>query len=405
MRLLLFAPVAVAPPRSGAGTRIRHLARELQRRGHELTVVSFEDAPDRYPPAPAAGFEHVALSWSAARRTRRDRWLGRFGLWGRTPVSPRNVETIGRILRAKHFDAVVVENVHLSELLPLVAGHPMVWVEEGIFSELRHPSLRGARGPYRRLQEWITYALWRRLERWCWSRADVVVAVSERDAAVVRRRLRHRRPVVVVPNGVDVASFLGTRRADAADGALFVGSRWYPNVEALHFFVGSVLPRVRGELAGFRLTVAGDVCDSRELRLPATEGVELLGFVHDLRACYATSRVFVVPILRGHGTRLKILEAMAAGIPVVSTRKGAEGLDLRDGQDLLLADDPPAFARAVARLARDPGVADALASSGRARVAELYDWSAACDRFEDALALLPSASWSRGANERRRSIA
>ena len=82
--------------------------------------------------------------------------------------------------------------------------------------------------------------------------------------------------------------------------------------------------------------------------MPATGGIELLGFVEDLRSEYARAACLVVPILSGHGTRVKIIEAMAAGVPVVSTRKGAEGLDLRVGEEILIADEPAAFARAVA---------------------------------------------------------
>ncbi|MGH7858701.1 MAG: glycosyltransferase family 4 protein, partial [Candidatus Binatia bacterium] len=171
---------------------------------------------------------------------------------------------------------------------------------------------------------------------------------------------------------------------------LFVGSTWYPNVEALHYFAREILPLLRRHVPEFRLVVAGNVSESRELRLPPDSGIELLGFVDDLRPHLAASRVFVVPILRGHGSRLKILDAAAAGVPVVSTTKGAEGLTFLDGSEIILADDPVEFAGSVIRLLRDDAFAKRLGDAAFERVRREYDWSCAGERLEEAFSLLPA---------------
>jgi glycosyltransferase involved in cell wall biosynthesis len=281
--------------------------------------------------------------------------------------------------------------VHLAPLLPAIADRPLVWVEEGIFSELQHPSLQPPTNLYRRTRQWVAYLRWWSLERWVWKRADVLVSVSIAEAAKIRRRVRAKIPVIVVPNGVDWRHFENVRSALGSPRGVFVASRWHPNVEALHFFADEVLPLIHRQLPDFRLVVAGDVRESRRLRHHLPRGVELVGFVDDLRSLFDRSGVFVAPILRGHGTRVKLLEAMAAGLPIVSTRKGAEGLPLVDGRDALLADAPADLADAVVQLIRDPERAARLGASALRLARERHDWSLAATALEQALRLAVEA--------------
>ncbi len=138
-------------------------------------------------------------------------------------------------------------------------------------------------------------------------------------------------------------------RLSQADGRepftlLFLGSfRHLPNQEALHWFVDQVFPKVRAEEPRARLIVIGSDPPPRH-SLPDAEAIELIGFVEDVREPLARYAVFVCPILSGSGVRVKLLEAFAAGIPVVSTRLGAEGLAANDGEICALADDPDEFA-------------------------------------------------------------
>ena len=386
MRLLLLSPYAIWPPRHGTGTRIFHLARELGKR-HQVTVVSF-DNPARFaghlPPPP---FESIGLPWTLIRPSRARRWLSRFGRLDRTAASPENLTKLSSVIALRRIEVVVAQDLRLATLLPVLSSLPVVWVADGVASELRRPSPQSDSSFYRRLQRRIEHLGWRRLETWTWKQADVLVAVSAEEASLLRERMGPQKRVIIAPNGVDVAYFSEVRHTETSRRALFVGSRWWPNAEALNFFVAEVLPRIRREMPDFRLVVAGEVCTSRELRLKSRDGIELAGFLEDLRPCLAASGVFVAPIRSGHGTRIKILEALAAGLPVVSTRKGAEGLKLRDGSEILLADEPEQLAGAVLRVLRDANLATRLASAARTLVRADYDWSRVAERLEEAIAL------------------
>jgi GT2 family glycosyltransferase/glycosyltransferase involved in cell wall biosynthesis len=155
---------------------------------------------------------------------------------------------------------------------------------------------------------------------------------------------------------------------------LFVGSfRHTPNVEAIEWFVERVLPRILERKPDARLVVAGSDPPPRSLFAKATRGVELLGFVEDIRTELACREVFVCPILSGSGVRVKLLEAFASGIPVVSTSVGAEGLARTDGEFCALADDPGDFASKVVDILNCPQQAQAMAERARLEVESNWD--------------------------------
>jgi len=165
---------------------------------------------------------------------------------------------------------------------------------------------------------------------------------------------------------------------------LFLGSfRHLPNQEALNWFVSEVIPRVRAEEPGTRLVVIGsDPPPKHSLR--DAEGIELVGFVQDVREPLGKYAVFVCPILSGSGMRVKLLEAFAAGIPVVSTRLGAEGLASEDGGICALADDAVGFGDRVVRLLRDPAGAAEMARRARADVVENRDMRRMTERMVES---------------------
>jgi glycosyltransferase involved in cell wall biosynthesis len=148
---------------------------------------------------------------------------------------------------------------------------------------------------------------------------------------------------------------------------------WYPNRDAVEFFVRSILPIVRAEVPSIRFVVAGRNPPIHFVEeLGANDGIEFTGTVPDMRAYLSAATVVVVPLRFGSGTRIKILEACAAGKPVVSTNVGAEGLGLEGGKEIILADDPAEFARSVITLLRDRSRRNAIARSARAVVVDRY---------------------------------
>lgn len=238
---------------------------------------------------------------------------------------------------------------------------------------------RTAANPLRKAYLTLQWSRMSRFEPAVLRAVDRVIVCSD-----VERELVHTWGVdgaMVVPNGVDVASRSGVpprvRTPEQPLAILFTGGLAYPpNAEGVRWFIEEVLPELRKLVPRFRFTVVGKGAPRSLLALGRPGEIEFTGWVDDVRPWLARSDVCVVPIHVGGGTRIKILEAMAAGVPVVSTRVGAEGIAARDGESIVLADSPAQMARAVADLAAMPARADAIAARALALAAGRYDWSA-----------------------------
>ena len=217
----------------------------------------------------------------------------------------------------------------------------------------------------------------RLFERWVLPRFDAAWACSEVDRRLISALMGPGR-VATIPNGVDVGYYDGLPIDAPGSRLVFVGDYSYaPNEEGACHLVGEVLPLIREQVPGVELDLVGKNPPESVRRLEdRATGVTVTGRVPDTRPYLRDSAVAVVPLLTGSGTRLKILEAMAAGRPVVSTSIGAEGLEVTPGVDIFLADDPRSFAGRCAELLRDPILRRRMGAAGRRLVSERYDWSA-----------------------------
>lgn len=234
--------------------------------------------------------------------------------------------------------------------------------------------LRHAATMRRRLRAALTWWKHRLFARQLLGVCAGCFVASEREAALLRMIAPYPERILIVPNGVSLAQ-QSNQPARVADRLVYSGSPTYaPNLDAVSFFAADILPHIRSCIPDAWLAVTGKTEGAPLDHLTSNPGVTFTGWLPDIRAFVAASRVCVVPLREGGGTRLKILEAMALGTPVVATTKGAEGLDVTDGEDILIADDPRAFADATVRLLRDDALHDRIASRARATVAARYDW-------------------------------
>ncbi len=222
-------------------------------------------------------------------------------------------------------------------------------------------------------QQWKKY---RRFEREAFADATRVVAVSQEDARLMREEFGADR-VDVVDNGIDRAYFEGVERRPQPGQILFLGSlSWRPNLDAIHLLLEEIFPAVRAEVPHATLALVGrEPGEALVRRAAATPGVELHASVPDVRPFLSESAVMTVPLRIGGGSRLKILEAMAAGLPVVSSRVGAEGLEITADRDYIQADESAAMARALVDCLRNPEPIEAMALRARPFVLERYDWA------------------------------
>jgi Glycosyltransferase len=251
---------------------------------------------------------------------------------------------------------------------------------------LANPVRRGAGGVYSLIQ-WIKLAHYeRRILRIC----DAVIVVSEEDRKALERLGGTCH--AVVPNGVDTTFFsretlTGDHRTPlsyAAPVMVFSGTLDFrPNIDAIVWFIEAVLPRIHARRPDVQLLVVGRRPAPILRRLAERERLILTGEVSDVRPFLAGAAVYIVPMRIGGGIRLKVLEAFALEVPVVSTTLGVEGIaGLRDGIHCLLADTPQQFANAVVRLLDDPVFGRILGAAGRRLACAEYDWKAIIPRME-----------------------
>jgi glycosyltransferase involved in cell wall biosynthesis len=244
-------------------------------------------------------------------------------------------------------------------------------------------SARGRERPLAALKAWLM----RGWEASAIKRFDRAIVVSRDDLARLRE-IGCTLPAAVIPNGVDTRSLQPLPPAQG-DELLFVGTMGYfPNREAVRWMAREILPLIREQRPQCRLTVVGTGGEKHLADLEQQGMLEITGAVPDLLPWYQRSQVAVVPLLSGGGTRLKILEAMALQRPVVSTTLGCEGIELQHGRDVMLADDPRAFARAVLQLLEDRELSLRLARAGRAQVERNYDWDLLSARLLEEYAKL-----------------
>jgi polysaccharide biosynthesis protein PslH len=309
------------------------------------------------------------------------------GLAGPLPVTVLNFTTaamrveLERILGSEPFDLVQMEGVHLYSYLPTIAaapGCPRVIADwHNIESELirRYSENLSPLLPTR----WYaarTARLVESLEPILLEQCQANLVCSERERQVLLAR-SPGATIRVVENGVDAGGPVPVPKARLERRDLvFVGSMdYHANIDAALYFAREIWPALHQRRPDLRFVIVGSRPTPEVLALGRQAGIVVTGTVDSVGPYYDAALAAVVPLRVGSGTRLKVLEAMAAGVPVISTSLGAEGLAVTEGKHLILADTPAAFTSAVVRLAGDDAEWMQIAIAGRELAASRYDWS------------------------------
>jgi len=392
MKILFLSRWFPYPANNGSKLRIYNLLRGLSQH-HDVTLLSFADQPDVSPKAPEIRSicrevhvvpwrEFDPLGWRAR--------LAFFSLKPRSVVDTFSIEMAQKItglLQAQKFDLVIASQLPMAAYFPYFENTPALFeeVELGLSYGDAHDPSGGWR---KRLRHALTWFKLRRYFSQLLDAFDACTVVSEQERQLLKRVFPvHRKEIVVIPNCVNVKDYENIRVETKPNQLVFTGSfHYHTNYEAMVWFVRDVFPRILEEIPQAQLVITGDHAG---LPLPPSPNVTLAGFVDDIGSLIASSAVSLAPLWSGGGTRLKILEAMAIGTPVVATSKGAEGLDARNREHLFIADSPESFAGEVIRLLRDQGLGDRISSNARQLVRENYDWMGVMPRL---LSLLTKVS-------------
>jgi polysaccharide biosynthesis protein PslH len=388
LKVLFVTAHLPSPPTTGAEQRMHGLMRELARE-HDVSIVSLIDPREDSTASKRAteAYCRSVLTVPSERQarlgtTKRLRQLGSIFSAHSYEYDAYYEEAmqdaVDSLLDREEFDVVQFE---CAQMAVYAAGRktwavPVCLDEHNIEYDIVKRTAEAEVGTIRRAYSAVNWRKLRAEEHKAWRRFDGVVLTSARDEAM----LRADEPgtlTAVVPNGVDVEAFTPRETPEDPFTVLFFGAlHYYPNVDALEYFLREIWPTIKAEEPSARFCILGRNPPSF-VEAWLDRGVEVLGFVEDVRPYIARASVVIAPLRIGGGTRLKVLEAMSLAKAVVSTTLGAEGLDVTHGENILIADDSDAFAQKTILLLSDAALAKRLGTAARTLVTERYSWHAA----------------------------
>ena len=383
--LLVLSPTLPSPPTDGGRIRVLNLLRQAAN-VFDVTLIALEtEGTDRFHVRElrAEGIDVKLVVQPIARAPRLTGAAVVRSLVKDLPLTVSKyvlksyAEAVGHALASRQYDLVHIEMIHFAPYLPLVqslTNVPTLLSTQNVDSDI-----------WRRAAEHQPTAIRRRLFRW---QADVlerserefgvkvsgITAASERDAEIYREMLPEAL-VETIENGVDLDAYTPDPDAEEPETFVYTGSYdWLPNSDAVVYFCTEVWPGIRQAMPDARFLAVGKQPTLEMQGFDGRDGITVTGRVEDVAPYILRASVYVVPLRIGGGTRLKILEAMACGKAIVSTSIGCEGLDVRPGRDMVVADGSSEFVEVAVRLGTELDERRTLGRVARARVEERYGW-------------------------------
>lgn len=411
--ILLLTPQLPYPPHQGTSLRNWHILRGLAL-SHQVSLLSFVE-PEQM--AAAAALQPLYDLCQTVRTlpvpirgqvTRlRQLFTSRLPDMAHRLYDPAFALLLRQWLSESQFDIVQVEGIELARYIQVIREasptSQILFDNHNAEAELqRRNFLTDIWRPRRWLAAAYSFIQTRRLrrfERWAMRQATWVVAVSEPDARQLQT-LVPDKPVAVIPNSIDTTAYQlspGSEPSPHSFDLLFMGKMDYrPNVDAVLWFAEMIWPLIRQARPQTRWAIVGQKPDTRLDYLRQQAGISITGRVEIVQPYLVGADVVLMPFRAGSGTRLKLIEAMAASKAIVSTTLGAEGFPVQSGRELLLADTPEQFAQTVLRLLADDGERIRLGAAA-CQFAQQYDWRVVVPHFTQ---LYGHGGQNEGAGER-----
>ena len=380
MKILFLSPTVPFPLTDGGRIRVFNLLKQIAEKS-DITLLALETQPtdeEGVAELRRLGVQvHLVPNAPTLPRVSLRTLINAFQRQQPITVSrydlPAYRQKFKELLARENYDLVHYEMFHTAQF-HTETDLPSVLSQQNVDSEIWRRLCSETANPFYKFVYWTQQRAFQRYERVLSPKFDVVTCTSDIDAIVFQQHCAEDA-IAIIPNGVDVTHFQPDFTTESPAHLIYIGSMdWYPNEDAVAFFADEILPDIQSEVPEVRFSIVGGNPSARVRKLAERDSVIVTGRVPEIKPYFAEATVFVVPLRIGSGTRLKILEALAMGKAVVSTSVGAEGLDLKDGEEIFIADEPKPFAEAVTRLLTDPVIRRRIGENGRARVEKDYDW-------------------------------
>jgi glycosyltransferase involved in cell wall biosynthesis len=375
MKILFLSRWFPYPMNNGSKIRIYNLLRGLSQH-HDVTLLSFADQPNVSPEAPDVQeicSKIVVVPW---KEFDPNTIRARFAILSLKPrsivdtFSPEMAQTITKTLGEQSFDLIIASQLQMAAYYPYFQDISAIFeeFEIGLFYDRAFSSDGKIR--LRQALTWIKLRMY--LSQLLGSYQACTMASEQERRLLEQNFPSYKRPVQIIPNSLNMDEYKEIHADKKPNTLIFSGPfKYRVNYDAMLWFVGKVFPLILEQVPDTQLIITGDHAN---LPLPSTQNITLAGYVDDIKSLIASCSISIAPLLSGGGTRLKILEAMALGTPVVATSKGAEGLNATNGVHLLLADSSSDFAKYVIRLLKDESLRRKLAEKASLLVQEKYNW-------------------------------
>ncbi len=398
MQILILTPQIPWPPHQGASLRNFNIVQGLVDGGAQVAMLSFaEEAQLEADLTPLISllnrFETVPVPERTSAERLKQMVTSPIPDMGHRLFAPDFFAKLEKLLADLKPAVVQIEGIELARAIETVREHrPKTKI---VFDNHNAETALQKRIYETDIQNWrkLPKAMYSRVqvnkldkfEQWACQESDVVTAVSERDAEILQAYRRpDQTPVTHIPNCIDVSEFgMVEPEREIAYDLVFTGKMDYrPNVDGMLWFTDEIWPLIKEARPDTTLAIVGkNPAPSIEF-LDYLDGVTVTGGVAEIAPWLNCSRIMIMPLRMGSGTRLKLIQGLAAGLPIVSTTNGAEGYPAKDGKELLIGDSPEEFAAQVGRLLVNRERQRLLGQNGRA-FAEAYDWRRVVPKFLD----------------------
>lgn len=378
LKILFVCPYIPYPPSHGGAVRMYNLVKQLAAK-HEVYLLSFVEDESEF-----GGEDHLRQMCRDVRLIlRQESWRPDNPIWLR-PQSSLNEfysldfeRALAQMVDDYDIDIIQYEYTQMAQYIKDFPRAKNVLTEHDLTFITRHRYLKAQAWGMEKLRAFMRWSGMYVYEPAACRRFDLVCTVSSKDKELLLQYEKGLRVSDAAPTGTDTAYYKPEQRTNVEPlSILFVGFfKHLPNVEGILHFCREIYPIVKQSVPGVKLYIVGGNAPQEVNALADDPSIVVTGFVPDLREYYAKTSVFVVPIYRGAGTRVKIYEAMASGIPIVSTVLGAEGIAVRDGEEILLADGDTEFAGHVVKLLKDTQRGEDIALKARELVVNNYEWA------------------------------